>query len=156
MADWLIHLGYWGLFLGSFLASTIIPFSADILLVGVLAIGGDPWVSLVVATLGNWLGGMTSYGIGWLGKWEWIEKWFKVSKEKLLAQKEVISKWGALLALFAWLPIVGDVFAIGLGFYKVKPGWSALFMLIGRFARFLIWILLYLQWGEQFIDWITR
>lgn len=38
--DSLIDLGYWGLFIGSFLASTIVPFSADLLLIGVLALGG--------------------------------------------------------------------------------------------------------------------
>ena len=44
--DTLVSLGYWGLFIGSFLASTIIPMSADVLLVGVLALGGtcgDAW-----------------------------------------------------------------------------------------------------------------
>ena len=35
--DSLIDLGYWGLFIGSFLASTLIPMSADVLLVGILA-----------------------------------------------------------------------------------------------------------------------
>ena len=34
--DSLIDLGYWGLFIGSFLASTLIPMSADVLLVGIL------------------------------------------------------------------------------------------------------------------------
>ena len=41
--DSLIDLGYWGLFIGSFLASTLIPMSADVLLVGILALGGNVW-----------------------------------------------------------------------------------------------------------------
>ena len=65
--DSLIDLGYWGLFIGSFLASTLIPMSADVLLVGILALGGNVWACLVIATTGNWLGGLTSYWIGWLG-----------------------------------------------------------------------------------------
>ena len=72
--DSLIDLGYWGLFIGSFLASTLIPMSADVLLVGILALGGNVWACLVIATTGNWLGGLTSYWIGWLGRWEWIER----------------------------------------------------------------------------------
>lgn len=40
--DSFIELGYWGLFLGSFLASTLIPMSADALLIGTLALGGNP------------------------------------------------------------------------------------------------------------------
>ena len=81
--DTLVSLGYWGLFIGSFLASTIIPMSADVLLVGVLALGGNVWGCLAIATVGNWLGGLTSYWIGWLGRWDWIERWFKVKREKL-------------------------------------------------------------------------
>lgn len=140
----LIDWGYWGLFIGSFLASTLIPMSADILLVGILALGGNPWLCLSVATLGNWLGGLTSYWIGWLGRWEWIERWFRVKEEQLQKQKARIDRYGVWLALFTWLPLVGDLFAIALGFYKIQPYHCALYMLLGRFARFLLWTLLYL------------
>ena len=102
----LIDLGYWGLFIGSFLASTIIPMSADILLLGVLSLGGNAWLCFGIATLGNWLGGLTSYGIGWIGKWEWIEKWFKIKEEKLIRQKKYIDRYGVWLA-FPVAEVVG-------------------------------------------------
>lgn len=153
--DSLIDLGYWGLFIGSFLASTIIPMSADVLLVGVLALGGNIGWCLLIATLGNWLGGLTSYWIGWAGKWEWIERWLKVKEEKLLRQKKNIDRYGVWLALFTWLPLVGDLFAIALGFYKVRPLTSSLYMLIGRFARFLVWTLLYIRYADRFIEFIS-
>jgi membrane protein YqaA with SNARE-associated domain len=38
--------------------------------------GTDAFTAVVVASAGNWLGGMSSYAIGYLGKWEWIEKYF--------------------------------------------------------------------------------
>ena len=60
-----------------------VPFSSDILLMGYLYAGGDYFLSFLVATIGNWLGGLTSYWIGYSGKWEWIEKWFNVKKECL-------------------------------------------------------------------------
>ena len=72
--DWLLDLGYLGLFIGSFLAATILPFSADVLLVGMLIGGGNGWLVVAIATAGNFLGGLTSYGVGRLGKWEWIER----------------------------------------------------------------------------------
>ena len=128
------------MFLGAFLAATIVPFSSDILLVGILLAGGDPLLSFLSATAGNWLGGLTSYGIGRIGKWEWIEKWFHVSEEKLLKQKSKIDKYGAGLAFMTWLPFVGDIFAIGLGFYKLNFPKCALFMLIGKATRFALWI----------------
>ena len=146
----LIDLGYWGLFIGSFLASTVIPMSADILLIGILALGGNIWWCLGIATIGNWLGGLTSYWIGWLGKWEWLERWFKVKEEQLARQKSKIDRYGPLLAFFTWLPLIGDLFAIALGFYKISPKLSALYMLIGRFLRFLVWTLLYIQYPDKF------
>ena len=64
--DSLIDLGYWGLFIGSFLASTLIPMSADVLLVGILALGGNVWACLVIATTGNWLEDSLHTGsVGW-------------------------------------------------------------------------------------------
>lgn len=140
--DWLLELGYVGLFIGSFLASTVVPFSADILLIGMLAAGGAPWVIIGVATVGNFLGGPTSYGIGRLGKWEWIEK-LGANPEKIERHKAKIDKYGAWVALLSWVPFIGDVLAVALGFFRVKFVPSAIFMLIGRFARFVAWYLIY-------------
>ena len=153
--EYLINLGYLGLFIGSFLASTVLLFSSDILLAAMLLAGGNPIICLFVATFGNWLGGLTSYLLGYLGKWKWLEKYFKVSREKLEKQKSKIDKFGVFLAFFAWLPFVGDIFSIALGFYKVKPKTCAAFMLIGRFLRFLVWIILYHFYGEDFVKIIT-
>ena len=55
--DWLLDLGYFGLFLGSFIAATVVPFSSDVQLIAMLAVGGNVWLCVGVATLGNWLGG---------------------------------------------------------------------------------------------------
>lgn len=140
--------GYIGLFIGAFLAATIIPFSSDFLFIGILIAGGDPWISLGVATIGNWAGGLTSYWFGYLGKWEWIEKWFGVTKEKLEKQKFRLEKYGALLAFMSWAPFIGDVFAIGLGFYRINFTKSAIFMLIGKGLRFSIWMFLFIFYGE--------
>ena len=150
----LVAWGYWGLLIGSFLASTIIPMSADLLLVGVLSLGGNTWICLIIATIGNWLGGLTSYWLGWLGRWDWLERWLKVKREQLERQKEKIDRYGVWLALFTWLPLVGDLFAIALGFYRVSPKMSALYMLVGRFVRFLVWTLLYIRYADRFVEWI--
>ena len=143
------NVGYFGLFIGSFLASTIVPFSADALLIGCLVAGLNTFTCLIVATVGNWIGGLTSYLIGWLGNMERIEKWFKISLEKLTQQQKKIEKWGSLLAFVTWLPFVGDVFAIALGFYKVNWKICAFWMLLGRFLRFALWVFVWIKWGVQ-------
>lgn len=151
--EWLHNLGYVGLFIGSFIAATVVPFSSDVLLVGMFAAGGAVWLSVGVATVGNWLGGLTSYWVGWLGRWEWIEKWFRVKRETLERQKSRIDRYGSVLALLTWLPFIGDVFAVGLGFYRVDFRKAAVLMLIGKGLRFVFWALLYL-WGSQHVSWL--
>ncbi len=143
MLELLKGLGYAGIFTGSFLAATVVPFSSDILVVGALVAGSSPLLTFIFATLGNWLGGLTSYYVGHLGKWEWIERWFRVKEETLEKHKDLISRHGSYIALLTWLPFIGDLLAIALGFYKVSFIKSATFMLIGKALRFLFWILLY-------------
>ena len=135
--EWLEGLGLFGLFIGTFLAATIFPFSSDALYLAILAATADPVGCLVVGTLGNWLGSVL------IGRWEWIEKWFKVKPETLRKQKEKIDRYGVWLALTAWIPFIGDVIAIALGFYKTRPVWTIILLLVGKFARFLVWNLVY-------------
>ena len=141
--EWLESLGLAGLFFGTFLAATIFPFSSDALYLAVLAATADPVGCLIAGTLGNWLGSVLTYFIGRAGKWEWIEKWFRVKPETLQKQKSKIDRYGVWLALICWVPVVGDVIAIALGFYKARPGWTIMLMLVGKFARFLVWNLIY-------------
>ncbi len=141
--EYLLEWGYLGLFSGSFLAATILPFSSEILVTGMLLAGASPFYVLITATIGNWLGSLSTYGIGWIGKWKWIEKWFKTSHEKIEAHQTKIAKYGSLLAFLVWVPVIGDVFALALGFYKVGFIKCYIFMLIGKFLRFLIYIALF-------------
>lgn len=136
------ELGLAGLFIGAFLAATILPFSSDALYVGALLAGLPPVAVLLTGTLGNWLGGVTTYFLGRLAKWEWVERVFKVKPETLEKQHRIIKKYGVWTALIVWVPFVGDVVALALGFYKCPAIWSLLLMLIGKMGRFAIWTLL--------------
>ncbi|MEG1635224.1 MAG: YqaA family protein [Rikenellaceae bacterium] len=149
--EWLVEYGYVGLFIGAFLAATVIPFSSDIMLVALLAAGGDPLISTLVATIGNWLGGLSSYWLGYIGKWEWIEKYLKVKESTLIKQKARVDRYGAALALFSWLPGIGDVLALALGFYKTSFKKTAVYMLVGKGARFVAWTSLYYYGVKLFV-----
>lgn len=115
------------------------PFSSDALYIAVLAMLNQPVECLLVATLGNWLGGITTYYVGRIGRWEWIEKWFKVKRETLEKQKMRVDKYGIWLALLSWVPFIGDVFVVALGFYRTKPIPTLFLLLVGKFLRFLVW-----------------
>jgi|TARA_B110000495_G_C22985612_1_gene579841 membrane protein YqaA with SNARE-associated domain len=137
------ELGYLGLFIAGFLAATILPFSSESLLAVALLNGFDPIICLIIITSGNWIGSITTYGIGYLGKIDWIENYFKISREKIEKTKSYLIKYGTLLALFAWVPIIGDVFALTLGYFKINFILTALFMLIGKFFRYLLIVFLF-------------
>ena len=137
--EWLEGLGLLGLFLGSALAASIFPFSSDALYIAILAATRNPVGCLVAGTTGSWAGSLLTYGLGWLGKWEWIEKWLKVSREKLEKHQKSVQRYGAWLALLSGIPIIGDILVLALGFYRTAPGWTFVLLLVGKLARFLIW-----------------
>ena len=62
--------------------------------------------------------------------------------ETLEKQKQKIDRFGVWLALIAWVPVIGDVVVIALGFYKTHPLWTSILLLIGKAGRFLVWNLL--------------
>lgn len=138
--------GIWGLFAASFLAATIIPFSSDALLLLMVAGGFDPTSCILVATLGNWLGGMSSYYLGYLGKWSWIEKYLRIKRSRIERWHNALYKRGAIFAFFSWLPFVGDVFAVGLGILRINYITVGIAMLFGKLLRYVLWAWL----GTQF------
>ncbi len=129
----------WGLFLASFLAATIVPFSSEALLSFLIINGTDAYIAVIVATTGNWLGGMSSFAIGYLGKWEWIEKYFRIKRATIEKWHNRLYKRGAVFAFLAWVPAVGDIFAVGLGVLRANILITSLAMLAGKFLRYVIW-----------------
>ena len=63
--------------------------------------------------------------------------------ETLQKQKAKIDRYGVWLALICWVPVIGDVVAIALGFYRTRPFWTIVLLLVGKFGRFLVWKLVY-------------
>ena len=142
--------GYLGLFIASFLGATIIPFSSELVFSLLIIKGYDFNLSLLVATTGNWLGGLSSYFLGRLGKWSTLEKYFRLKKEKIVKFKTNIDKWGSLLAFFCWLPIVGDPIAVGLGFFRTNFLLVALWMFLGKLIRYIVWAFV-TYWGVSIL-----
>ena len=136
----LTGLGYFGLFLASFLAATVVPFSSEVIFSAMVYGGLDPWTCVLVATMGNWLGGMTSYYVGLLGKIEWIEKYFHVKIENIETFANRIHKNGEWLAFFSFVPFICDVVAVATGFFKCNWWKVAIYMLIGKCLRYVLWM----------------
>lgn len=146
MLDSLIHFftqwGYFGLFLGSFLAGSIIPFSSEALVIACVGpLHMNPVTSLMVALAGNVSGGMTCYYIGHLGKIEWIEKYARVSRKKLNRALRFMKNRGAWMGFFAFIPLLGTAISVALGYVRSNPWIVLLTMMVGKFLRYaaIIW-----------------
>ena len=138
--EFFIEYGYIGVFVASFLAATVLPFSSEVVLAGVLLASASYWPCMIAATLGNFLGGMTCYWLGMIGKIEWIKKYLRMNTGKLLKMQDRLKDKGGWIGFFAFLPGVGDFIAVGLGFLRVNVWVTAISMLLGKAVRYWIWV----------------
>ena len=97
----LIDYGYMGMAISAFLAASILPFSSEAVMVGLLAAGLDMWALVAWGTVGNVLGSMFNYSIGRMGKMEWIEKYLHTKPEDLERAKRFMRGRGAWMGLFS-------------------------------------------------------
>ena len=134
----LIEWGLPGLFISALLAGSIVPFSSELVLVALVKLGLPPIACLIAATLGNTVGGMTCYYMGRLGKVSWIEKYFKVKKEKVDKMVKFLQGKGALMAFFTFLPAIGEVIAIALGFMRSNTWLTIVSMFVGKLIRYIL------------------
>ncbi|MCI6211984.1 YqaA family protein [Bacteroides heparinolyticus] len=134
----LIDWGYPGLFFSALLAGSILPFSSEVVMVALVKVGLSPALCILAATLGNTIGGLTCYYMGHLGRIDWIEKYFKVKKEKIDKMQHFLQGKGALMAFFAFLPFVGEAIAIALGFMRSNLALTATSMFAGKLARYVV------------------
>lgn len=133
--------GYAGLFAISFLAATILPLGSELVFAGMILAKYDPWLCLIIASVGNTLGGMTNYLLGRLGKIEWIEKYLKVKSDKIEKVKSWLKYKGAVMAFFSFMPIFGDVIPLALGFMRANVYAVTLAMFAGKLLRY--WLIMY-------------
>ena len=138
--DFVIHFltqyGYWGMFLAAFLAGSFFPFSSEAVIIGLMATGLDPWILMIYGTAGNIMGSMLNYYIGRLGKMEWIEKYLHVEREKVDRTSRWMERYGAWIGVLCFLPILGSVIAVTLGFTRANPWLSLLTITIGKVLRY--------------------
>jgi len=139
--DLLTNNGYWGMLLAAFLAGSFIPFSSEAVMLGLLAAGLDPWLLVVYGTVGNVAGSVVNYGVGRMGKTEWIERYLHVSKENMARAERFMNGRGAMMGFFAFVPILGSAITILLGLMRANIIISLASITLGKFLRY--WILVY-------------
>ncbi len=125
-----------GLFLASFLASTVLPLGSEAFVVMLISRGFNILPVIMVASIGNYLGACTTYYLGRKGRTDIIERFFSISREQLESTDSMFAKYGSFLLLFTWLPAIGDAITAAGGILKLDFKVFSFYVLIGKTARY--------------------
>ena len=130
---------YLSLFIISFLAATILPFSSDLTLAGLIATSSyDNLFLLIIASLGNVLGSVVNWTLGFYSRKLSKKKWFLFKDEQIERSSKWFNKFGRWSLLFAWLPIIGDPLTLAAGLLRVKFIEFLILVSIGKASRYLV------------------
>jgi membrane protein YqaA with SNARE-associated domain len=128
---------YTMLFIWCFLSASLMPISSDPYFMGMIA-HKDVMTCLLVATVGNILGGVTSYFIGKKGGAMLEKNVSESTAARYQSARKLIHRYGSLAMFLSWVPFLGDIIvaaggAVGLPFIGAM-GWMA----VGKFLRYVV------------------
>ena len=136
--EYFAELAYLGLFIAAFLAATILPLSSELVLTALLLNGLSPEYLVITATVGNVLGSLTNYGLGYWASKTVIQKWLRMSESEFVRAEERFKKYGIIALLFAWVPIIGDPLTVMAGILRIRLWWFLILVTTGKFLRYFI------------------
>lgn len=117
------------LFVAAFISATVIPGGSEAVLLGAVAAQPDRTLEFVlIAMVGNTLGGMTGYLIGR----------FIPEKKKEGRALAWLHKYGIWAVFFSWVPLFGDALPVAAGWLRLNPWLTALFVALGKGARYAV------------------
>jgi membrane protein YqaA with SNARE-associated domain len=124
------QFGLAGLFFSSFLAATLLPGGSEAVLFAVLRLHPEQTLSaLLLATVGNTLGGLSTYALARL-----LPE--KVSGGGAGPHTAWLRRYGSLALIMAWAPLVGDALCAAAGWLRLPWLSCALWMGLGKFLRY--------------------
>ena len=136
LIDFFKDYGYWGMFFMAFLSGSIIPAASEVLLVFFLGIGLDALTLTTVATIGNTIGGVSCFFLGYLTNKERVRRLFRVSDKGMEKADRLIGKYGFWAAALSFLPAVGEVILLVLGVMRADWLKVLVVMALGKFVRY--------------------
>jgi membrane protein YqaA with SNARE-associated domain len=126
------------LFASSFLSATLLPGNSEVVLVAMLLSGASqPWLFVLIATLGNSLGGLTNVILG---------RFFPLREKSRWQEKAVgwLKRYGAATLLLSWMPVIGDLLCLLAGWMRISWGPVLFFLCLGKALRYVLvaWVTL--------------
>jgi membrane protein YqaA with SNARE-associated domain len=130
---------YLSLFLISFLAATILPFSSELTLAGLMVTSNyDNLFLLIVASLGNVLGSVVNWILGFYSRNLSKKRWFPFKDKQIKKSSKWFNKFGKWSLLFVWVPIIGDPLTLAAGLLRVRFIEFFILVTVGKVSRYLI------------------
>tara|TARA_B100000780_G_scaffold256225_1_gene205256 strand:+ start:202 stop:615 length:414 start_codon:yes stop_codon:yes gene_type:complete len=130
---------YTSLFIISFLAATILPLSSELTLAGLIATYNyNNLLLLIAASLGNILGSIVNWILGFYSRNLISKKWFPFKDEQIKRSSNWFNKFGKWSLLFAWVPIIGDPLTLAAGLLRVKFTEFLILVSIGKVFRYFL------------------
>ena len=133
--------GYLGMTIAAFLAGSVFPFSSEAVMASLQLAGLEPWPLFLCATVGNVAGSMFNYWIGTFGRMEWIEKYLHIPAEKVNRTKAWIDGRGAWIGALCFVPILGSVLSVTLGYMRANPYVTLVAIFAGKSVRYALLII---------------
>jgi len=134
--EFLLDYGLIGLFVAAFLAATILPFSSELLLVLLVNQSGEWLLPLIAASLGNILGSVVNYFLGFYGESFLFHKLFRMKEETVKKARGRFQKYGVYSLLFAWVPVAGDPLTVAAGVFRVNIWTFVILVGVGKITRY--------------------
>ena len=128
----------WPLFFSALISSTLLPGGSEALLLYRLNEGGNALRLVLIATVGNVLGSLITYGMGRLGNEVLHRKWLRISEAQTDRAERWFNKYGRPSLLFAWLPVVGDPLCLVAGLLRCHLISFLILVSIGKLVRYAI------------------
>jgi len=105
-------------------------------------IRSTPGISIItivlVATLGNVLGALVTFYMGWKGGELAAKKMSRKNKKRYERANRIIQKWGTYSMALSWVPFIGDFIVLLGGAFKLPPLPSIIWLTAGKFLRYLV------------------
>jgi membrane protein YqaA with SNARE-associated domain len=131
---------YVSLFVAAFLAATVVPFSSEFAVAGLVSLGMNPHLTLLVATLGNSLGAAVNWALGRFLLHFQDRKWFPATPKNLERAQRWFRNYGIWSLLFTWLPVAGDALTFVAGIMRINFVLFFVLTAIGKGARYAVLI----------------
>ncbi len=138
MENFLLHNGLPALFVLSFLAATVVPLGSEWLLIGLIFKSWNIEQVVAVATVGNYLGACTTYGVGHWGSDFFMHRVLRIDPDQSRKAAVAFGKYGSWSLLFSWLPIIGDPLCLVAGSLRLNFLLFSCFVFIGKLARYAL------------------